>query len=170
MVIKKFASFISLDFVYFYIMKYLIYIFILLICGSCRQDNFQKINAEEIVDKELKSINFSEVDQFPLFKTCDETASRQAQKACFEQELHKWLKPHLDSIPYQNIKKDSINLHLSIHANGKISLDSLSSKSELVEIFHDIFNHSPKIYPAQKRGVPVKVSFQLPVILKVESD
>lgn len=142
-----------------------------MIIWSCRQENFQKVNAEEIAKKELQNINFSEVDQYPLFKTCDETATRQAQQICFEQELHNWLKPHLDIISYQNSQNETINLNISIDVKGKIKLDSLTSKSksksELEEIFRNIFNKSPQIYPAQKRGVPIKVSFQLPVILKV---
>lgn len=135
---------------------------------SCRKEDFRKFDAEDIAKKELQSINFSEVDQYPLFKICDETATRQMQQNCFEKELHNWLKPHLDSIYYDAIKDDSIYLNLSILSNGKINLDSTTSKNNSNQIFQDIFKKAPVIYPAQKRGIPVKVSFQLPVILQVE--
>lgn len=151
-------------------MKYLICIFILVICISCSKENLKKIDAKDITEKELKSINFGEVDQFPLFKNCDETASRQTQMVCFEQELHKWLRPYLDSIPYQVLERDSINLNLSILPNGKINLDSVSSNVELSDVFYDIFDQSPHIYPAQKRGIPVKVSLQLPIVLDTKYD
>lgn len=149
-------------------MKYLVCLLVVIFCLSCRNENLKKIDAEEIAKKELQNINFSEVDRYPLFKSCDETAPRSKQQNCFEQELHKWLKPHLDSIAYDDIKDDSIYLNLSILSNGKINLDSISSKTKLAEVFQDIFNQSPVVYPAQKRGIPVKVSFRLPVVLQVE--
>ena len=151
-------------------MKYLVCLLLMMACWSCKKENFQKVDADEIAKKELQHINFSEVDQFPLFKTCDETANRQKQQHCFEQELHIWLKPHLDSIPYKNTTGDTIQLNLSVDAKGKINLDSLASKEELTETFQNIFKQSPQIYPAQKRGIPVKVSFQMPVILKIKSN
>ena len=149
-------------------MKYFVCLLIVIFCWSCKDENLQKIDAEEIAKKELQRINFSEVDRYPLFKSCDETASRQTQQNCFEKELHRWLKPHLDSITYEGLKNDSLYLNLSILSNGKINLDSISSKTKLAKVFQDIFNQSPVVFPAQKRGIPVKVSFRLPVVLQVE--
>jgi len=148
-------------------MKKLVCLFLIVICWSCKQENLKKISADDIAHKELQQIDFSEVDQFPLFKTCDETANRLAQQTCFEQKLHSWLKPHLNNIPYKSKEVDTIKLSISVDTTGKIKLDSLTSNLELTQTFQAIFEKSPQIYPAQKRGIPVKVSFQLPVIIKV---
>ena len=133
---------------------------------SCRQENFQKIDAKEIAKKELENINYNEVDQFPLFQTCDETASRSAQKACFEKQLHSFFKPYLDTLEFSDADVDTINLSLSVNIDGELKLDSLSSRPSLIEDFKEIIKQSPKIYPAQKRGIPTKISFQLPIILR----
>ena len=148
-------------------MKFLVFVFFSVLFISCNQDKFKKIDAESIAEKELLSINFDEVDRFPLFKACDETASKVQQKECFQKNLHKWLKPHIDSLVYETEKADTIQLFVSVNANGKLNCDSLNSKLAIKDQMKTIFTNSPEIYPAQKRGIPVKVSFQLPLILKV---
>jgi hypothetical protein len=102
-----------------------------------------------------------------LFKTCDETENRLQQKACFEKEIHKWLKPHVDSLKYYTVKPDTLQLYLSINIDGSLVLDSLNTEFKVSKQLDSIFKQSPQFYPAQKRGVPVKVAFQLPLILKV---
>lgn len=153
---------------YFYNMKFLVYIFMLVTFLSCKQDNFKKVDANDIAEKELKTINFKDVDRFPLFKTCDEMASREVHQSCFEQKLHQWLKPYLDTLSVGLAKKDTIHIFLNINENGKIQLDSLSSKSDANNTFKSIFNNAPQVYPAQKRGIPVSVKLELPIILNVK--
>lgn len=145
----------------------MISIVLLVFVFSCKKEQFQKINAESIAEKEFQSLNLKEVDQFPLFKTCDETDNRQAQKICFEKEIHQWLKPHLDNLNYNTYEPDTLQLYLSVKTNGVLLLDSLKSELPIYKQFDSIFKKAPKFYPAQKRGVPVRVSFRLPLVLKV---
>ena len=160
---------ISTENAYFYIMKLLVYFFVLAIFWSCKQDNFNKVDANDIANKQLQTIDFKQIDRFPLFKTCDETASRRIQQNCFEQHLHQWLKPYIDTIEVEIAQTDTLLLFLKIDKTGKIKLDSLYSKMDLSNEFQRIFNKSPQIYPAQKRGVPVSVNLELPVILSLKS-
>jgi hypothetical protein len=148
-------------------MKALLLTALCIFCLGCKQEKFQKIDAETIAEKEFQSINLKEVDQFPLFKTCDETAQAFEQKKCFEKEIHGWLKPHIDSLDYNTEKADTLQLYLSINTNGTLMLDSLQSRLDIQKQFDSIIKKAPKFYPAQKRGVPVKVAFQLPLIIEV---
>lgn len=148
-------------------MNRLLFICICILCSACQTDNYKKVDAESIAEKELKTINFKEVDQFPLFKSCDETVTRLSQQKCFEKNLHKWLKPHVDSLDYDTKLGDTLKLFLSVTKKGELQCDSLHTKLSVHQQFEDIFANAPKIFPAQKRGVPVKVSFQLPLILNV---
>lgn len=165
--IIRYVILLSKEIVYFYTMKWMISIVFLILLFSCKNENFQKVDAKSIAEKEFETLNLKEVDQFPLFKTCDETENRQQQKACFEKEIHQWLKPHVDSLNYNTFEADTLQLYLSIKTNGALVLDSLKSELPVSKQFDSIFKQAPKFYPAQKRGVPVKVSFQLPLILKV---
>ncbi len=148
-------------------MKFWVYIFILSICISCKKDNYRKVNADTIANNELKNINLKEVDRFPLFQACDETASRETQHKCFEQQLHQWFKPYLDTIKIDLTENDTVNLFLKVDKNGQILLDSLDSKVGINKTIRNIFKKAPKIYPAQKRGIPVSINLELPVILNV---
>lgn len=148
-------------------MKGLIVIGICFFFLGCKQEKFQKIDAESIAEKEFKSLNLKEVDQFPLFENCDETAKLEDQKLCFEKQIHQWLKPHADSLDYDTEIADTLQLYLSIPAEGKLILDSIKTKLKVKKQLDSIFKKSPKLFPAQKRGIPVKVAFQLPLILKV---
>jgi hypothetical protein len=148
-------------------MKFLLITSICVLFFGCKKEEFQKVDAQSIAEEEIKSINLREVDQFPLFKSCDETANPTQQKACFEKEIHQWLKPHLDRLNYDIEKADTLQLYLSINREGELILDSLESKLKVKQQFDSIFMNPPNFYPAQKRGVPVKVSFELPLILKV---
>lgn len=155
---------------YFYNMKLLAFILVLVAFWSCKQDNFKKVDAKDLAKEELKTINFKQVDRFPLFKTCDETASRSIQKNCFEQHLHQLLKPYIDTLVVDLPESDTLNLYLNINNKGKIKLDSISSKMNLTKTFQSIFENTPRIYPAQKRGIPVSVNLELPIILKVNTN
>lgn len=42
---------------------------------------------EAMVAKQLAAIDMNEVEKYPLFDHCDETASRITQKKCFEETL-----------------------------------------------------------------------------------
>ena len=142
---------------------------IVLICfvlvSACKNEDFIKVDAQTIAQNELKSIDLSEVDSYPLFSSCDETSSLKLQKSCFVKEIHNWLKPYLDTISLDIVKADTIQLFLSVDRSGLLVQDSAYStslsKSKLLKPFYN----PPKLYPAQKRGVPVKVSFQMPVII-----
>jgi len=151
-------------------MKFLVYTIVVVLFWSCKQDNFKKVQAKDIAQKELRNINFKEIDRFPLFKTCDETAFRDVQQSCFEQNLHQWIKPYLDTLNLNLSESDTLKIYLKIDKTGKIQLDSLQSKLDLSKTFQRIFKKAPQIYPAQKRGVPVSVNLELPVILNVNSN
>ena len=43
----------------------------------------KKISVEEFVDEEMKSFNWSQVDQFPLFENCLEISEISKKNTCF---------------------------------------------------------------------------------------
>lgn len=136
------------------------------LCLSCKNEDFVKVDAGIIAKNELQTIDLREVDSYPMFKSCDEMSSKMAQQSCFAKELHKWLKPYLDTLSVNFVNPDTIQLYLSVDEKGKLVQDSIQLKQNaLKDSFQDAFNHPPQLYPAQKRGVPVKVSFQMPIII-----
>jgi len=147
-------------------MKQILGIFIFMLCFGCKKEDYQKVDAKAIAETELKAIDLSQVDRYPLFENCDETASKSLQKQCFGENFHSWLKPYLDTISVKQLKSDTIILYLTVNEKGRLIQDSMVSKTDAGEKVRQIFKTSPKLYPALKQGVPVKVSFQMPLIIR----
>ncbi|MGB3775514.1 MAG: hypothetical protein WA951_09685, partial [Leeuwenhoekiella sp.] len=71
--------------------------------------------------------------------------------------------------------RDTIWLDLSITADGEAQIntvkipDSLKKQiPQMKEWLHQSLDSLPEIYPAIKRGIPVRTAFKMPVIIKVE--
>ncbi len=54
---------------------------------SCDWMASTESKTQKIVEDELRGIDWNEVDQYPLFEGCDETATKQEQRQCFENTL-----------------------------------------------------------------------------------
>lgn len=146
-------------------MKRILVLFIMSLILSCNKEDYKKVDAKSIADNELKTIDLSQVDRYPLFESCDETATKLAQQQCFEKNLHGWLKPYLDTLSVKQLKADTITLFLTVSEKGQLTQDSMVSSTAAGDKIKEIFKSSPILYPPLKQGVPVKVSFQMPLII-----
>ena len=157
-------------------MKYS-YLLLLLLCLGCQNFETKKISSDEIIKEELKEFNWQEVEVYPSFKECESFTETQEKKTCFEKQLT--LKIYQSLQHKKVVLSDSIQekmmLFISINSEGRPELDSLETsaliqdklpqmKSWLEESIHQL----PKIYPARKRGIPVKASFKLPLVIASE--
>ncbi|WP_283641295.1 hypothetical protein [Mesonia mobilis] len=157
-------------------MKYS-YLLLLLLCFGCQNFETKKISSEDLVEEELKELNWQEVEVYPAFEACENLSETQAKKSCFEQQFA--LQLHESLQQKKVILSDSIQekmlLYISINANGKPSLDSLETSALIEEKMpqmqswlQESIQKMPKIYPARKRGIPVKTSFKLPLVIASE--
>ncbi|TRZ44866.1 hypothetical protein D3A96_07530 [Robertkochia marina] len=143
---------------------------------SCDFINTKKVSPEEIVREEIKNIDWNDVDQYPLFEACDETAPREDQKTCFREEFVKHFYKTLSNhqlVVRRNLI-DTVRVQLLIDNTGKISIVSID-KSELTEellpaldgLMELTVSRLPKVYPALKRDIPVNTRVVMPVVLMV---
>lgn len=154
-------------------MKRLILITFLVVLTSCDYFSKKKIDTKEILDEELKSINWNDVDEYPTFTICDTSDNK---KTCFEDVLRNRLNEHLSR---QNIIvtediSDTILLKIHIDNKGNFTIkDIVSSEMTKVQIpqLDSLLRHSfdslPKIYPAIKRSQQVATEFNLPVVVNI---
>ena len=150
-------------------------IFLVLILCSCKDLNLKKQSADEILQEELKSINWKEVDFYPTFDNCGVITSKEQSKTCFETEIKKAVRDQLSQrqIITTNSVQDTVVLELYISTEGetrikniKISSEISSQNPELKNWLNDAISGLPEVYPAQKRSVPIPLHTQLPIILK----
>lgn len=157
-------------------MRYLGLFLSLFVLVSCDFVNTKKVSPEDIVREEIESINWNDVDRYPLFESCDETASREEQKLCFREEFvrhfYKTLNNH-QLVVRRNLT-DTVKVQLLINNQGEISIVSIDKSKTTEELLPALdglmeltVSRLPKVYPALKRDIPVNTRVVMPVVLKV---
>ncbi|AUC74377.1 hypothetical protein [Olleya sp. Bg11-27] len=157
-------------------MKQIAVLLLFLVVVSCQYFDVKKTTPEAILREELKTFNWSEIDNYPSFSVCESLQFKHDIKDCFETTLANHISERLQSqaiIVSQDVN-DTIMLSFLISETGEleinaIEIDSITTheipnlKASIVESLNTL----PKILPAVKRGQHVKTQFKLPIILKV---
>lgn len=132
---------------------------------------------KELLQKELKAINWKEVDEYPSFVDCDKVDDKTQRQQCFFQYLTELIQDKLssDTLSVLYPELDTIEVKVTIYPNAKMKFEPQFPKDSVVydtvridSILNARLINFPKVNPAIKRGIPVKTQFILPVILKVE--
>lgn len=155
-------------------MNKVIALLLLLSLQSCQFFDKKVPNEKDLLEQELKKINWDQVDEFPSFSECDSLMDKESQQSCFYEtlsiQLHSKLKD--DSIAKLFPQLDTIQVKVIISSNSDLNFEPIISdtiqynKPQLDSIFQLRLTDFPKINPAIKRGVPVKTEFQMPVVLQ----
>ncbi|WP_223032701.1 hypothetical protein [Hanstruepera marina] len=142
---------------------------------SCNYFDVKKTSSEEILEEELKTFNWSEVDIYPTFSSCDNEKSEEAKKLCFQNILRQAIYKNIksDTIVVSEYLKDTILIKFQISERGELSVvemdvDSLTLKEipNLKALLQNSLDSLPEIYPAIKRRQKVKTAFVLPVVIQ----
>lgn len=148
--------------------------FCLFLLVSCDWLPSKEARTQKIVENELRSIDWNDVDQYPLFDSCDEIAPKQEQKTCFESTLLQNLAMTIQDVDFVLNKEIQTTLYVDflVDANGEISILEIDRDSLLDEQLPEFYgiitkglNSLPKPAPALKRGIPVRTRFRLPLQL-----
>ena len=151
--------------------------FLLFSLVSCDFFLSREERKERLVRQELKTIDWNDVDQYPLFENCDETVAKAVQKACFQQTMGGYLSKAFEGLYYEVEKEvnDTIAIDLVIDEHGFITLVNIqggnTTEQQLPNIRNELgerLNDLTTVAPALKRGVPVSVRVRLPLILNTE--
>ncbi|MBN9283630.1 MULTISPECIES: hypothetical protein [Flavobacterium] len=157
--------------------KYLLSLFLLVAVTSCQLFDKKVQSEEELLQKELKKIDWKKVDAFPTVDACEVITDETQRKQCFFEYLTQTIQEKLNvdtlSILYPEI--DTIEVKVTVFPDASIKFepqfpkDSVAyDKVKIDSILHSRLVDFPKINPAIKRGIPVKTQFVLPVIINVE--
>lgn len=134
------------------------------------------MSSQDIIDEELQTFNWSEVDQYPSFEACN-SSSETVRQQCFQKKITKHIMEHLSKRPIVVTKtvNDTIEITFLISEKGSITVQNIESDSltkTQIPNFNKILDKSikdlPTIFPAIKRGQQVKTEFKLPIIIKVK--
>jgi len=158
-------------------MKRFLIVFCAIIVISCNYFEKKKVYAKDILEEELQTFNWNDVDEYPTFDLCDTTSGKENKRKCFENTLTQILNEHLSR---QNIivtedVSDTIILKITIDNQGQFTVNEIRSseltKTQIPKIDSLLirgFDSLPKIYPAIKRSQQVTTQFSLPVVVSIK--
>ena len=148
----------------------------LLLLQSCRF--FEPVPSQEVLlKKELQSINWKEVDEFPSVSDCEKITDEAMSRQCFFDFLTTAIQERLsvDTLSILYPQLDTIQVMVTVFPDASLKFEPQFPKDTVAydtikidSILHARLVDFPKINPAIKRGIPVKTQFILPVILKIE--
>ncbi len=152
---------------------FLLFIIAIVVLG-CKNFETQKLSSDQIYQKELKQLDWTNLDSYPSFKACEQYTTKEDKKQCFEQLVAQ----HIFSIlaEHEVVLKDSIHekikLLITITDQGHPIVDSIKMSANLEKKIPDFsawiqqaVDSLPKIYPGEKRGIPVASQFILPLTI-----
>lgn len=141
---------------------------------SCDWFISKEEKTQELVNEEMRSINFNEVDKYPLFDNCDEMLDKKGQLECFQSTL---LTHYIGTLKEFEFNFDSevnttVYVDFLVDNKGEISVLEVQRNEEIenqIPGFRSIITQSlkglPPLSPALKRGVPVSSKFRIPIIV-----
>ena len=147
---------------------------------SCEFD-FQidkKITVDEFINEELKSFNWNEVDQYPVFENCLEINNVKNKNNCFVETITNSFRENLktNNLVLNRTLIDTVRMVLKVDKIGKISIENMTIsdqnnkyKEVITKSFENTVSSLPKLYPAIKRGQEVDVIFNIPIIISTEN-
>lgn len=137
----------------------------------------RKISVDEFINEELKSFNWNEVDQYPVFENCLGINIISEKNNCFVETITESFKENLtnNSLILNRTLVDTVNMILKVDKTAEISIESINISSQNIKYkevisrsFNKTISNLPKLYPAIKRGQQVDVIFKIPIIISTE--
>lgn len=141
---------------------------------SCDWFASKEDKTQELVNEEMRNINFNEVDKYPLFDNCDEMLDKGGQLECFQNTLLEHYTETLEDFEFQFVSDINTTIYVDflVDYKGEISVLEVQRNQDIenqIPEFRTIMAQSlkglPPLSPALKRGVPVSSKFRIPIIV-----
>jgi hypothetical protein len=158
-------------------MKKAVALFLVSLCFSCQYFEKQVPSEKELLEKQMKEINWNEVDEYPSVADCEQLTDEVQRKQCFFEFLTTTIQQKLavDTLSTLFPQLDTIEVKVTVLPNAMLQFEPQFPKDSVAydtikidSILHARLVDFPKVNPAIKRGIPVKTQFVLPVIIKSE--
>ena len=158
-------------------MRKAIALFLVSLCFSCQYFEKKVPNEKKLLEKQLKEINWNEVDEYPSVADCEKLTDETQRKQCFFEFLTTTIQQKLavDTLSTLFPKLDTIEVKVTVFPNSTMEFEPQFPKDSVAydtikidSILRIRLVNFPKVNPAIKRGIPVKTKFVLPVIIKTE--
>lgn len=144
---------------------------------SCQYFDRKVPSEKELLAKEIKQINWKQVDEYPSIADCEKLTDASQRQQCFFEFMASTIQEKLsiDTLKILFPKLDTIQVKVTVNPDASMQFepqfptDSVAYDTVKIDsILKAKLVDFPKVNPAIKRGIPVKTQFILPVIIKTE--
>jgi hypothetical protein len=145
--------------------------------ASCQYFEKQVPSEQELLQKQIKEINWKVVDEYPSITECEKITDKALRKQCFFEFLANTIQEKLsvDTLSILYPELDTIEVKVTINPDASMVFEPQFPKDSVAydtikidSILKIKLVDFPKVNPAIKQGLPVKTQFILPVIIKTE--
>lgn len=157
--------------------NYWAFLFFSIFLTSCNFAQKELPNSQELLRRELHTIDWNKVDTYPTYDACEKLKTEEENKACFFDRLHFEVVHVLKTDSLVQISTiDTVQFLVTISPKSDLKFKTQMVNEKLLpkKMLDSIMAHHQKsfskIHPATKRGIPVKTQFILPVGLNSSSD
>lgn len=160
-------------------MRKLMAIVVLCCCFSCDLFESKEKKTQKLINQEIGTIDWNDVDNYPLFENCDESTSKTVQRECFESELLTHFSATLQEFEFVIDPEvdHTVFVDFLIDREGKIIVVNIEKDKRidgLMPEFNGVISQSlrnlPPLAPALKRGIPVSAKFRIPIVLNSNNE
>ena len=158
-------------------MRYCCFILLLFFVTSCNYFNVKKTSFETILNEELQTFNWNDIDRYPAFLQCKTISLKKESKKCFQDQLALHVSSILKKeniIVFKDVN-DTIFFNFQISKEGRLRLLETKIDTTVFNTIPDIevvltksLRSLPKLFPAIKRGQNVQTEFLLPIVISVK--
>lgn len=150
---------------------------LLCLLTSCDWFVSKEAKTQELVNQEMLEIDWSDVDNYPLFENCDETLSKTRQRECFEEALLAHCAKTMGEFEYvfSQGTDATVQVDFLVDQKGRISVLKIekdpsidAQMPEFDQIINESLKNMPPLAPALKRGIPVKAKFRIPIVFNTK--
>lgn len=143
---------------------------------ACDYFEKRKVYTEDLLEEELQTFNWNDVDEYPSFDVCNTVTNKAEKKSCFENKLRATISANLAKhlIVVSEDIEDTITLQFTIDKLGKLNIHDINYSEhtramipDLDSLLRDSIDPMPKIYPAIKRSQQVTTKFTLPIVIQI---
>lgn len=129
---------------------------------------------DSFFDKQPKRIDFTIVDEYPVFPSCDTLATLKHKEICFEKMVTQYIETDLLLHEFDTPLSfsEALIIHIIVDREGVVSFHEIESSIknkeisyELKEVIIQSIANFPTLTPAKKRGNAVQSMYMIPLYI-----
>ncbi len=129
---------------------------------------------DAILNRTPDRIDFTSIDEYPLFPSCDSLATLAYKQKCFEKTIAKYLQRDIElhNFSAPKVIMDALIIHITIDNKGNAFLQNLENSKRIKETFPELeevirksIANFPTLIPAKKNNLYVNSKYIIPLYI-----